>query len=527
MRTKKKMMLTLVLVLVVIWGSIVIPSGTRVYARSTKTLTYFVAMDGKVAASYTSFAQMAVYQIIMKKFGVKINFIHPPMGNEADQFNLMIASKKLPDIIEWNWANYPGGPIKAVEDKVVIPLNKYLDKYAPNYKKYLQKDPEARKLITTDRGEIISFAFVREKQWQGVYWGPQLRADWLKKLGLNPPETVDEWYKVLKAFKTKDPNGNGKLDEIPFSNAATPSNTFSWQGFIVGAWGIIPGFYQENGKVKYGVIQPQFKQFAETIRKWYKEGLLDPGMLAPDSKRWEAKILNNEIGSWVGLGGGNLARFLNIKRNQEHDNVFDIVAVQYPTLKKGETPEFGQMDFRAGPGGAAITTQCKDIPLAMRILDWGYSKEGYMTFNFGILGKTYKLNEKGEPQYTDEILKNPKLDPLSALARYGRASFSGPFVQSEYYSKQLITWPQQYNAAQVWAKSSNKKRLPPLSFLPDEASRLANIMNRINTYYSEMFDKYVAGRVSNIDTLVNTIKKMGIDEAIKIYQQAYNRYLKR
>jgi putative aldouronate transport system substrate-binding protein len=91
----------------------------------------------------------------------------------------------------------------------------------------------------------------------------------------------------------------------------------------------------------------------------------------------------------------------------------------------------------------------------------------------------------------------------------------------------LITWPQQYNAAQVWAKSSNKKRLPPLSFLPDEVSRLANIMNRINTYYSEMFDKYVAGRVSNIDTLVNTIKKMGIDEAIKIYQQAYNRYLKR
>jgi len=77
----------------------------------------------------------------MKKFGVKINFIHPPMGNETDQFNLMIASKKLPDIIEWNWANYPGGPIKAVEDKVVISLNKYLDKYAPNYKKYLQKDP--------------------------------------------------------------------------------------------------------------------------------------------------------------------------------------------------------------------------------------------------------------------------------------------------------------------------------------------------------------------------------------------------
>lgn len=494
-------------------------------AASKQELSYFVSINSKVVPLYNSYSQIAVYQTIMKKFNVKINFVHPPVGGENDQFNLMIASGKLPDIIEWNWQTYSGGPVKALIDKVIIRLNDYIDKYAPNYKKYLEKDTEAKKLVTTDDGDLYMFAFIREKQWMGIYYGPQLRRDWLKKLGLQPPETVDEWYNVLKVFKSKDPNGNGKADEIPFSSSNNPMGTFN-NGFIIGAWGILPGFYQENGKVKFGALQSQFKTFMQTMQKWYKEGLIDPSILAPDSKRWEAKILSNEIGSWQGLGGGNLAKYLNAKKGE--DPTFDIVGTPYPVLKKGQVPEFSQMDYRAHGVGAALTSKCKNIQLAMKILDWGYSKEGYEAFNFGIKGKTWNINKNGEPQYTDEILKNPQgLDAYTALAKYGRACYDGPFVQSEYYAKQLIVWPQQYEAVQNWSKASNKKRIPPLSLTTDEAARLSNIMNKVNTYFSEMFSKLIAGQTNDFNGLVKTIQRMGIEEAIKIQQAAYNRYLKR
>ena len=46
---------------------------------------------------------------------------------------------------------------------------------------------------------------------QGYY----IRKDWLRKLGLKEPKTVEELYEVLIAFRDKDPNGNGKKDEIP------------------------------------------------------------------------------------------------------------------------------------------------------------------------------------------------------------------------------------------------------------------------------------------------------------------------
>jgi putative aldouronate transport system substrate-binding protein len=73
----------------------------------------------------------------------------------------------------------------------------------------------------------------------------------------------------------------------------------------------------------------------------------------------------------------------------------------------------------------------------------------------------------------------------------------------------------------------NDRILPPLSFTDDESKRLANIMNTVNTYYDEMFLRLMTGKATNVDAFVKTLKQMKIDEAIKIYQQAYDRWKKR
>lgn len=69
--------------------------------------------------------------------------------------------------------------------------------------------------------------------------------------------------------------------------------------------------------------------------------------------------------------------------------------------------------------------------------------------------------------------------------------------------------------------------MPILSFTSDEAKKLADIMNVVNTYYDEMFVRLMTGKLNDVEQLRKGLKRMRIDEAIKIYQQAYNRYISR
>ncbi|ACM61447.1 putative aldouronate transport system substrate-binding protein [Caldicellulosiruptor bescii] len=485
-------------------------------------------MSNEASLFYKSFAEIPCYQLMEKSTGVKFVFKHPPLATSAaqDQFNLMIASRQLTDIIEWGWDGYPGGPEKAIIDKVIVPLNDYIPKYAPNLKRLLDKNPQIKRMVSSISGKIYGFPALKETPID-AYYGPQVRRDWLEKLKIAPPETVDEWYKMLKAFKTRDPNGNGKADERPFSmlrGAANPRAVFDYCSFLVGAWGIKTDFFQVNGRVKYGAIEPQFKEFMNTLAKWWKDGLIDPDILTMNQQTIQANVLSDKIGAYLGIISGHMGAFLAAKKGTD----FDLIGVKYPVLKKGEIARIGQNEYPFTGRAAAITTSCKNIEAACRALDWAYSKDGYMAFNFGVKGKSYMI-KNGRPIYTDEILYNPQgLGPKQALAKY--ALIYGPFVQSREYTLQInLQLPQQKEASKNWGMVKNDIALGPVSLFltPEETKEIANIMNTINTYYDEMFLKMMTGKYNNYDAFVKTLKKMKIEEAIKIYQNAYNRYMQR
>ena len=99
------------------------------------SFTYWVPMNANIATRIQNYNEVAMYQQREKDSGIHIEFIHPALGQEAEQFNLMIASRDLPDLVEYNWVNYQGGVQKAIDDGVIIKLNDYIDQYAPNFKK--------------------------------------------------------------------------------------------------------------------------------------------------------------------------------------------------------------------------------------------------------------------------------------------------------------------------------------------------------------------------------------------------------
>lgn len=477
------------------------------------SLTYWVQMDSDATASLKSFGEAGMYKELEKITGTKVEFQHPA-GEAAEQINLLLASNKLPDVIYYTWNSVPKGPDNAIKDKAIIRLNELIEQHAPNFNQFLKEHPEVKKLIMTDEGNIYVMPKLDLNDWTNVNMGPIIRKDWLDKLGLPVPATIDDWYKTLKAFKERDPNGNGKADEIPL----LPEYMSAWAS----AWGVGNYFYQKDGKVKFGPAEPEFKEFVTTMAKWYKEGLIDQDYAATDTKLRDAKMSTNTLGAFVGYVASGIGKYLDLVKPA--NPVFDLAGAQFPVVKTGDTNHFGLRSSTFIGQGAAISGSNKNPQETIKWLDYGFTKEGSLLYNFGVEGQSYVI-ENGKPKFSDYIMNNPnKLTKTQALSSVTPGN--GPYSYNQDAMKQLSDREQQNKAREAWAKADGKYVMPAITLTAEEDTKYANIMNDIDTLYSEKFNKFIMGTepFENFDNFVKTIKGMNIDEAIKIQQAALDRF---
>jgi putative aldouronate transport system substrate-binding protein len=410
--------------------------------KTDKILKVWMQLNSNLAFTVKNFGEAPLAKELEKKTGVKVEYIHPIVGQEKEQFNLLLASRDMPDIIEYNWYAFPGGPEKAISDGYILRLNDVIDKYAPDLKEYLQHNKEADKQVKTDTGSYYVFPFIRGDENLLVSGGPIIRKDWLDEVGLNVPSTIDEWYTALKAFKEK------KNATAPLSFRLTYLN---WGSFS-GAYGVTKGIYVEGGKVKFGQMEPGYKDYMVTFRRWYAEGLLDKNIASVDNKILDSNITDNKTGASTAYAGSGLGKWQAAMADKNPKVKF--IGTTYPTLKSGQTPKFGQRDFTYSTDwSAAITASSKNADLAARWLNFGYSAEGKLVYNFGIEGESYKM-EDGYPKYTDLIMKNPdKLLVTYAMARYVRGSYGGPIIQDPRYIEQYMELSEQKEAVNNWMKT--------------------------------------------------------------------------
>lgn len=492
--------------------------------KTDKTLTYWGELTGNLTGVKTTHAEVPFFQDWQKKTGVQLKFSAPPTGQAKEALNVMLASGDLPDIIEYNFLNFPGGPEKAIKDGYILKLNDLIDKHAPNLKKFLKDNPAIDKMVKTDSGSYYAFPFIRGDEYLQVFQGPIIRKDWLDEVGLPVPETIDEWTTALKAFKEK----KGAAAPLSFNSKPNFFND-SYNGAFLGAFGVNRNFYLENGQIKFGPAESGYKDYMALFSKWYKEGLLDKNIATVDSKALDGNFSTASTGASIGNAGGGIGKWQPIV--QAKDPKAQLVAAPYPVLKKGDIAKFGQKDKPYSSGGiVAITTKAKDPELATKLLDYGYSEAGRMFFNFGTEGVSYNL-ENGYPKYTDLLMKNPdKLAPAQAMSMYVRGSYNGPFIQDKRYAEQFFTLPTQREAINVWKKTdTDKYSLPPLTPTPEESSEYAKIMSDINTLVDEMTLKIVLGTesVDQYPKYLDKMKSLKLDRAIEIQKAALDRYNKR
>lgn len=476
------------------------------------------------AAVVKNLGDIPMVQEWQKRTNVQFEFLHPTGTGSQDinqQLGVMLASNNLPDAMIWYWSNAS----QLYKDGAIIDLKDLVDKHAPNLKKVLQENPAVQKQIKSDTGEILVFPHLRTGQYgqYKTFSGLVIRQDWLDELGLKSPETVDEWETVLRAFKEKK-------GAIPFTASKdTLFGSISSRDFM-GAYGIGQNFYQDNGVIKYGPLQPAYKEYLAKIRQWYKEGLIDPDFATNDSKAKDAKITSGKAGAFFGYIGGSIGNLTPaLQKNQPGGK---LAAAQYPVLKKGDEPQFTVSTWDYVFAGAVITKSNKNPVETIKALDYLYSEEGSRLKNFGIEGQTYTM-VNGQPKYTDLILNNPdKLPVGQAMAKNFIANYEFVGPDDDRYNEQYYTLQEQKDALKLYSKyaaNTYKHILPPMSSSNEESQEISKIMADIDTFRTEAATKIIMGSATleSWDAAVEQLKKMKIERAIEIQQKGLDNYNKR
>ena len=510
-------------------------SGSEEVVKTGGSYTYWVPLDNSVSKTHQSFSELMMYQEMEKRTGTKVEFLHPSPGSTGSEaFQVLLASGDYPDMVEHNWSVYPGGGDQAVKDGIILRLNEYMEKYAPNYYdlmegKQAEENGYVYKATTiSEEGNYYGFKNLNVGRYRG-FAGIFVRKDLLNKWGLEVPETIDDWDKVFEAAKN-----DGIKYPLTGDTAVLK--------FFTGAWKIDgESFFVDNGKVKFSPFEKSYKDYIEKMVEWMKKGYIDIDYVTNDTT-----IINGQITNGTSIAGNcyisNISKLLSAM--EEKNTEFDLVACPFPVMNKGEIPFFQPYQAPASEPTVVITTQCGEddenrYKEAIKWCDYLYSEEGMILKSFGVEGDTFtrQTDKNGEEHfvYTDKILKNYEeygASNISAALYHHFLPANHPgFNQHPDYFKGYYPYKQQSDALETWNKYVEEAAnhvFPALTYTGDEASRKATIEANGKANLSAAISNIILGKqdISTLDAAIDSAKKAGYDELLKINQAAYNRYLK-
>lgn len=485
-------------------------------------ITWWIANNA--APVVKSYDEIKAVKVVEDKFDVDIEFIHPSKEQETEQFNIMAASGDFADIVSYNWNGYTGGPVKAVQDGAIIALDDYVKTDMPNFSKLMNESAIMNYIARGYDGTICVLPTVTDDVVTQAIFGPQIRKDWLDKLGLEVPKSIEDWYNVLTAFKTQDPNGNGVADEIPF----VADGTATFLRFSRAFGGVSDEFYVDgNGNIKFGFIEQEYKDFLKEINKWYKEGLIDSEYAAANSSMIDSKMITDIGGAYIGYAGGGMGKYIAASR-QENPN-YSLVGTPWPT--HGDGAAYSGYPYQLEPGlpgrGMAISAKAKNVKKCLQVIDYLYGDEGSILMNWGIEGESYDKTDEGM-KFRDSILHNTEgKSPVEAISAYAPTQYPIVMMRSDAFMQLNSAFPEQENAMKVWGEADLTRIMPTLTISQEEQSEITKVMDDIYTYRQEWVNKLVMGiePLEKWDEVTEKIRSMGIDKAIAVYQAAYDEYV--
>ncbi|GGF99165.1 sugar ABC transporter substrate-binding protein [Paenibacillus albidus] len=467
------------------------------------------------------YSEMEIFKRLQKSTNVDIDWENIPDTDFAEKKNLLLASGNLPDafygagLSDYELANYG-------EDGTLIPLEDLIDQYAPNLKALLEKRPDIRSAITAPDGHIYGLPSWEENDLGTNPFFHSINKAWLDKLGLSVPQTLDEYTDALLAFKTQDPNGNGKADEIPLSFMH-----MQWCMDIAGIFGAfgLPDNLEHrivrDGKVIFTANQPEYKEALKYFNeKWYKQGLIDPESFTQDAPQYLAKGKSTEetLGSFIWW---EIEEVVGADRGKD-----------YVLLSPLKGPHGDQTIGRGNGGGPAhgafaITKENRYPEVTMRWVDEQYEPYMAAQMHWGPLDVVYKKDNNGKlvalplPEGTSAGEFRQTVAPGAGAPGVITKQDLGVVVDLEPRAQQRVDDLKKY-----YDPYMEKENYPTIFFEPDELDKINQIEPALIKYVNTQRGKFIVdgGVDEEWDNYVKTLEKMGLKELMEIYQTGLDRY---
>jgi putative aldouronate transport system substrate-binding protein len=480
-----------------------------------------------------------------KRCNVKLSWPGPSYNDNYDNaVNVTLASGDLPDLIYWNWHNnYPTGLEGAIKDGVVFDWTQnkeYLD-MVPNWLRWTNNTEDARRGFTFDNGNLMP-VFKNVEERVRTFQGLGIRQDWLDRLGLQVPRTIDEMHNILLAFKQKDANGNGDPnDEIPWSSDSANPRSFY---FLISAWGLnTRGFYPDPQNQSRLIHWTQyqdgraFTQCLTTLAQWWKEGLMDPDFFTQTNNQRVSKITGDRVGLSY-ADPNNTANWRDAIKQLRPDiaNVVKIRGLESLSGPDGKPYTLNSNKAtNNGLGSGYIITQQADragkTPAILKLLNYIYSEEGKELLGFGVEGVSFIKDARGNHSWTPAMSNDPQFPLNEKLMQYC-IPYLGDFCNILPYEAWYISNtydPDAKEANATYEKSFDYSiaMMVPILLNSRDQSEYNRIMTDINTAVNEFYQQVITGirPVSEIPAFLARLKTMGIDRAREIHQAAYVKYL--
>ncbi|MCV9888763.1 ABC transporter substrate-binding protein [Metabacillus halosaccharovorans] len=480
----------------------------------------FVSPKQPLAPDYS---EMVIFDRLQEATNVSIKWNNIPGDGYQEKKNLLLASGDLPD------AFYASGftdqdLMQHGQSGTIIPLEDLIDKYAPNLKKLFEERPELKQIVTAPDGHIYSLPRAEEMDLVGMPNIMFINQTWLDKLGLEMPTTLEEYHDVLKAFKEKDPNGNGKQDEIGL--------TFWFNGWcgnegdLIGLFGLPDAPFEadhrivRDGKVIYAATQPEFKEAIAYYHQWVKEGLIDPEVVTQDTAQLFAKGKTEDptLGSFIWWEDTEVVGT---------DRVDDYAILPPLKGKDGEVV-VGRSNYSEYGRDAFVITSANENPeITMRWADQLYEPKMSAQINWGPIGEIYEEDENG-------MLVNKELPEGVAMGELRqKVAPGGPFVVlKEHFGTVVDMEPRAKERLDILEKYYKphmvEENYPQIFFSAEELEKINTIEPEIKEFVKQKEAQWLVegGIEEEWDEYVEQLEAMGLNELMEVYQTGLDRFNK-
>lgn len=494
------------------------------------TLTYWgpdISSNNSALPTYQDITAYDFWSFVEEQTGVHLDMTIVSMMSEAEQLGLQLASGDYMDLMAINETQVSGGMTTLLDQEIATDIAPIVQTDMPNYYSYISANEECMKLSYNDEGQMAG-----TRSWAEKYvpnQGLVIRQDLVDAMGLEMPTTIDGLHDTLTAMKTEYSLG------APMWLSSSGQNSLS----IVGAMGscgyagdrgsTTDHLYVDDGQVISALTSDAYRDYLELMHQWYEEGLINSDFAT--NTDMDAPIGAMLSGDTVVINA-MYGQALSIQNSLAADHPeAQLYALPTPVKNPGDTNSFVNTTPLSNTSWRVITTACEDPQLAARYIDWWYTRDGFLTANYGTRDLSYTLDADGTPKYADAVTNNSfGIDAASAVEAYVTTN---PVFGLVAMDRTVYLADAQWvdDMIEIWTEQTSSENVLPsgVTLTAEETQQVTAALGDITTAASTETLKFIMG-ARDFDTwgdYCQNINAMGLEDVVAVYQDAYQRYLAR